>query len=312
MPVHVERDGRILVLRLENAPSHLIDRRLVDELAAVVRRVERDRTVGSLVLTGARPGRFLTHYDIGEMLAGADAVGLPLVPAAASASSRAVRALTALPGGSRLIRRTPVAGVDDLHATADLFRRLEVLDKVVIAAINGPALGAACEFALACDLRYVADDVEAVGSPELTQAYAPGAGGTQRHARALGQARALELVLEARMPNAEEALALGLVHRVVPAAQLIEAAIDTARRLSRRSPASIAGVKRAINVGASLPLDDGLALERSWFMAALSKPAARRAMRAYLDAFARDGRGPWERGDTFAAWGDGTAVDLTP
>lgn len=310
MPVDAERNGRVLVLRLGNAPSHLIDRRLVDELTMVVRRVARDRSVGSLVLTGALPGRFLTHYEIGEMLAGADAVGLPLAPASASVSSKAVRALTALPGGRRLVRRTPVAGVGDLHATAGLFRRLELLDKVVIAAINGPALGAACELALACDLRYAADDVEAIGSPELTQAYAPGAGGTQRHARALGQARALELVLEGRTPDAREALALGLVHRVVPAGRLLDEAVETAQRLARRSAVSVAGVKRALHEGASLPLDAGLALERSWFMAASSKPPARRAMRAYLDELARAGRGPWEDASTFAAWRDGTAVDL--
>ena len=310
MPVYVEHDGRVLVLRLENAPSHLVDRRLVDEFTAVVARVAADRSVGALVVTGAAPGRFLTHYDIAEMLAGADAVGLPLPPSAATVSSRAVGVLRALPAARRFLRRSPLAGVDDLHATAGLFRRLELLDKVVIAAINGPALGAACELALSCDLRYAADDVEAIGSPELSQGYAPGAGGTQRHARALGQARALEVVLEGRMPDASDALALGLVHRVVPAARLLDEAVETAQRLARRSPVSIAAVKRAVYEGASSPLAAGLALERSWFMAATSRPAARRAMRRYVDALARDGHGPWEDDDAFEPWRMGVALDL--
>ena len=310
MPVDVQRDGRVLVLRLENAPTHLIDRRLVDALSPVIRRAARDKSVGALVITGASPGRFLTHYAIDEMLAGADAVGLPLPPPAAAVSSGVVGALRTLPPVRRILRRSPLSGVDDLHATSELFRRLELMDKVVIAAINGPALGAACELALACDLRYAADDVPAIGSPELTQGYANGAGGTQRLARALGRARALELVLEAKMPNAAEALALGLVHRVVPAARLLEEAVETAQRLARRSPVSVAAVKHAMVEGASLPLAAGLALERSWFMAATSRPAARRAMRQYLEALERDGRGPWEDDEAFASWRDGTAVDL--
>jgi len=310
VPVDLQRDGRVLVLRLENAPTHLIDRRLVDELTNVVQRAAQDRSVGALVVTGATPGRFLTHYEIGEMLAGAEAVGLSFGPPVAGVASRAVGALRAFPGARRLLPRSPLSGVDDLHATAGLFRQLELMDKVVIAAINGPALGAACELALACDLRYVADDVPAIGSPELTQGYANGAGGTQRYARAMGQARTLELVLDARLPDAAEALELGLVHRVVPAARLVEEAVETAHRLARRSPVSVAAVKCAIYDGASSRLAAGLALERSWFMTATSRRAAQRAMRQYLQALERDGRGPWEDDDAFEAWRDGTAIDL--
>jgi len=305
-----ERDGRVLVIRLDNAPTHLIDRRMISELTALVRRIEGDRTIGSLVIAGAAPGRFVTHYDIDEMLEGAEGVGLALTPVAATASSRTVAALAALPGARRALRRSPVGGVIDLQATTGLFRRLELLDKVVIAAIGGPALGAACELALACDLRYVADDVPAIGSAEMTQGFAPGAGGTQRHPRALGQARALELILEARMPPAAEALALGLVHRVVPADRLVDEALETAHRLARRAPIAVAAVKRAIYDGATRSLPAGLALERSWFMAASSRPAARRALRRYVDDLARDGRGPWEDPRLFEAWREGTAVAL--
>ena len=305
-----ERDGRVLVVLLDNAPLHLIDRRMVDELTALVRQVERDSTIGSIVVTGAERGRFVTHYDVAEMLAGAEGVGLPITPAGATAASRTVAGVSMIPRARRALRRSPLGGVVDLQATTALFRRLELLDKVVIAAIGGPALGAACELVLACDLRYVADDVPAIGSPEMTQGYSLGAGGTQRLARALGQARALEAIVEARMPAAAEALELGLVHRVVPAERLLDEALATAHRLARRAPIAVAALKRAVYDGASRSLPAGLALERNWFMAALSRPAARRAMRRYVDDLARDGRGPWEDPRTFEAWRDGTAVDL--
>jgi enoyl-CoA hydratase len=305
-----ERDGRVLAVHLDNAPLSLVDRRLVAELTRLVRSVRRDRSLGALVLTGARPGYFLTHYDIGEMLEGSEQVGMSMPVPAAGFVSRAVDTLTWIPGATGALRRTPLAGVLDLDATGELFRALERLDKVVIAAIGGPALGAACELALACDLRYIASDAGAIGSPEMSQGFAPGAGGTQRSARTIGPARALETIVEARAATPDEALALGLVHRVVAPERLLDEALATAHRLARRAPVSVAAAKRAVYEGRGRSLESALALERRWFMAALSRPAARRALRRYDDDLRRDGRGPWEDERTFAAWRDGTAVDL--
>jgi len=308
--LQVDQDGRVLVIRLDNAPTHLLDRRMVSELTGVVRRVERDCSIGSLVITGVRPGRFATHYDIDEMLAGSKGVGIRLTPGTATASERSVAALAALPGARALLLRSRLGGVLDLQTTAGLFRRLELLDKVVIAAIGGPALGAAFELVLACDLRYVADDVPAIGSLEIAQGFAPGAGGTQRHARAVGPAKALEAILEARLASPADARASGLVHRVVPAGRLLEEALETAHRLARRSPLAVAAVKRALHDGASRPLPAGLALERRWFMAATSRPAARRALARYVEDLAPDGRGPWEDPRTFEPWREGTTVSF--
>ena len=304
------REGRVLTVRFENPPHNLIDGTLVRELAALVAELERDRSVGSLVLTGKPEDQFLTHYDNREMLEASESFGLSLPPAASGVAFKVAVGSTRVPGVGAVLRRTPVRGMLDLDAILGLFRRLERLDKVVVAAINGPTLGAGAELSLTCDLRYMAAEAGAFGSPEIAQGFTPGAGGTQRYARPLLPAQALELVLEGRMPSPEQALELGLVHRVLPRADLLEAALDAAHRLASRAPISIAAAKRAVYDGSRRPLPDGLALERTWFLAAVSRPAPARAMRRYVEELEREGRGPWEDERRFPAWREGTALDL--
>jgi enoyl-CoA hydratase len=153
-----------------------------------------------------------------------------------------------------------------------------------------------------------------IGLPEMAVGIIPGAGGTQRLARALGPARALELILEARPVPPEEAVRLGLVHRVVPPDRLLDEAHRTAERLARRSPATVRAVKRAVYDGASGSLAQGLQLERTGFVAALSRPAAVNALRAYLDQLERLPPGALpgtELEEVLRPWQDGTAVDMT-
>ena len=304
------REGRVLVVRFDNPPQNLVDRALVRELTELVSELEGDRSVGSLVLTGKPADQFLTHYDNREMLEASESFGFSLPPAASGVAFKAAVGPARIPGVGAVLRRTPIKGMLDLDAILGLFRRLERLDKVVIAAINGPTLGAGAELSLTCDLRYMAAEAGAFGSPEMAQGFTPGAGGTQRYARAVLPAQALELVLEGSMPSPEQALELGLVHRVLPRAGLLAAALEAAHRLARRAPISIAGAKRAVYEGSRRPLPDGLALERKWFLAAVSRPTPARAMRRYVEELGREGRGPWEDERRFVAWREGTALDL--
>ena len=163
----------------------------------------------------------------------------------------------------------------DIH---ELFLRMNRLDKVFIAAINGLALGGGCELALACDVRIMARGDHRIGLPEITLGIIPGAGGTQRLTRLLGAGRALEMMLEARVLTPQEAEAVGLVHRTTEPERLLGEALSTAERLARRSPASVAALKRAVYEGASRPLEEGLHIERAGFMASASTEAARKAM----------------------------------
>ena len=114
-------------------------------------------------------------------------------------------------------------------------------DVVFIAAINGPATGGGCETSLACDIRLMADADIAIGLPEMTIDFNPGAGGTQRLPRLVGVGRAMQMMLEGRTLSPREALDYGLVQAVVPADQVKEAAIRTGERLARRSPDSRSG-----------------------------------------------------------------------
>lgn len=308
--VETEQDGRVLIVRIDNPPRNFMDLPMVRELTDVARSVAADRSVGSVVITGRPDDLFVTHYDVSEMLAGAEQSPLAMAVPVAGASYRMLSGLSRLPGARAGLRRLPVAGVLDLQELHALFRALERLDKVVLAAINGNAISIGCELALACDVRYMAEEAPSIGLPEITLGIIPGGGGTQRIARTVGQARALELILEARLLTPEEALALGLVDQVVPRARLLEETVATARRLATRAPISVAAAKRALYEGASMPLAEGLAVERNWFLAAVSRAPARKALRRYVDQARGREHAPWEDAAAREDWREGRAVDL--
>lgn len=144
----------------------------------------------------------------------------------------------------------------------DAFETLWRFPWPVIAAVRGYALGGGCELALGCDFIYAAEDA-VFGLPEVTLGIMPGAGGTQFLPRAVGLRRARELVLTGARFGAAEAQDWGLVNRVAPAAEVVDAALETAFLIARNAPLSIQGAKRAMDSGAEVGLEPGLALEVS-------------------------------------------------
>jgi len=175
---------------------------------------------------------------------------------------------------------------EDVHAFhRDLkaaLRGIEASPQVFVAAINGAALGGGCELALACDLRLMAQGAE-VGLPEVGLGIIPGGGGTQRLARAIGVARAKDLILTARRIGAEEAQAMGLVSRAVPAARLRGEALAWAGLVARNAPVSLRQAKRAIDGGFALPLDEALDLENRMYQDCLSTRDRVEALRAFAE-----------------------------
>jgi enoyl-CoA hydratase len=307
--VHSERDGRVMTVRLDNPPHNFMTGAMVRELDALSRSVEDDDGLGAVVLTGAPDDVFITHFDVAEIVAGTEGVTTPISSNVARGSLRAVGAIERIPGAKGALQRSPAAGAVRLRAMHDVFLRMNRMDKVWIAAINGTAMGGGCELALACDIRIMAEGDGRIGLPEASLGIIPGAGGTQRLARLLGPSQALEMMLEARALSPGEALGIGLVHRVVAPGRLLTVAHETAARLARRSPATVAALKKAVYEGASRPLPEGLHVERGEFLSVASTDAARRAMTAYVAEV--EEHGPAARSpERFERWREGTAIDM--
>lgn len=154
--------------------------------------------------------------------------------------------------------------------------------KPVIAAVAGFALGGGCELAMMCDIVLAADTAR-FGQPEVTLGIIPGAGGTQRLARAVGKAKAMDMVLSGRMLTAEEAERANLVARVVPAAELLGEAIKLALRIGGLSPVAVAMAKQAVNSAFETTLRAGVQYERQLFLSLFGTPDQREGMGAFLE-----------------------------
>jgi enoyl-CoA hydratase len=249
------REGGVVTLAHANPPRHTLTAQGVRELHEALSALEQDTSLRVLVLTGAGEGVFVAHYEVGEL---ADAAESP-----------------------RTERRAP-AEAPRLHPFHELCLRLERLPAPTVAALNGNAAGGGCELALACDFRLMAEGPFHFGLPETSVGIIPGAGGTQRMARLLGTARALDLILHARVLAPQEALELGLLHRVYPAERFAAELRAFAADLASRAPIALAAAKRAIRRGVELPLVDGLALEQEEFERSMRSKDAARALRAFL------------------------------
>jgi enoyl-CoA hydratase/carnithine racemase len=286
-----ELEEGVVVATISNPPHALMDDPIVAALDALAQRAESDPELTGIVLTGDHPGRFVAHYDVGELLAAARAS--PSVGSSvARASLGAVGALRRLPGGREALDRTPAAGLSAAERFGEVLLRFNGAGAVVVAALNGSAMGGGCELALACDLRLMADGPFGIGQPEILLGFPPGGGGTQRLTRLLGTGPALRICLDGGPLDSAAALELGVIDELVAPEQLLDRALELARRLARRPKAAIAGVKRSIYLGGAMPLASGLRFERAEFMAAIGTETSERAMAAYVEGLERDGELP--------------------
>ncbi|HEY1986101.1 MAG TPA: enoyl-CoA hydratase-related protein [Terracidiphilus sp.] len=163
-----------------------------------------------------------------------------------------------------------------------IFRRIETLGKPVIACIQGFALGGGCELAMACTLRLAADDAR-FGQPEVKLGIIAGYGGTQRLPRLVGRGAALKMLLSGAAIDAQEALRIGLVDEVVPAAELMVRGEALAREIAAQAPMAIAETLRAVDEGLSLPLDLALLREATRFGALCGTADKAEGTRAFLE-----------------------------
>jgi len=159
--------------------------------------------------------------------------------------------------------------------------QLSLVKKPIIAAVNGFALGGGCELAMACDFILAADTAK-FGQPEIKLGTIPGLGGTQRFTRALGKARAMELVLTGDMIGAEEAVARGLASRMVPAANLMDEAVLTASKIASFSEPIVSMAKTCVNVAFESSLAEGLRFERALFYSSFGTQDQKIGMKAFV------------------------------
>lgn len=235
----------VAVIRLDRPPMNAINAQLRDELRAAAEAVSARHDVRAVVVYGG-PKVFAAGADIKEM---ADA-GYPEMVSRGAALSVAVTAIARIP-------------------------------KPVVAAIAGYALGGGCEVALAADFRVCGDNAK-LGQPEIQLGLIPGAGGTQRLARLIGPARAKDLVFTGRFVDADEALRIGLVDRVVAPDDVLAESVALARRFCAGPALALRAAKEAIDVGIESDLDSGLRLESHLFAAMFATQDAATGLESFV------------------------------
>jgi enoyl-CoA hydratase len=239
------RPDGVTLLRLNRPPLNPLSTALLRELEGIANGLAADASVKAVVVTGSEKA-FAAGADVSEFTTGRNAA--PVINA-----------------GIR-------AGLDALAS----------IPRPVIAAINGFALGGGLELALACDLR-VAGDSARLGFPEIQLGIFPGGGGTQRAARLIGPARAKELVWSGRHVRADEALGIGLVDRVVPAAEVLDQALEWAGSLASGAVVAMGIAKRVVDRGLDGSLAEGLDLEAEGFVEVFGTDDAAVGIRSFLD-----------------------------
>lgn len=245
MAILTEKRGRVALITL-NRPEALnaLNNDTMLEVTQAVQEFDADAEVGTIVITGSEKA-FAAGADIKEM------------------SSKTATEMY----------------------TADWFAGWDVLTRArtpIIAAVNGYALGGGCELAMMCDF-IIAGDKAKFGQPEVNLGVTPGMGGSQRLTRAIGKAKAMEMCLTGRMMAAEEAERSGLVARVVPAAELLDSALETAQIIASKSFVATSQIKEQVNAVDELSLSQGVQFERRTFHALFSSHDQKEGMAAFVE-----------------------------
>lgn len=241
----LDRENNIGVLRI-NRPQAMnsLNTEVLKELREAVEEVKMDKDIHVLVITGEGKA-FVAGADISEM-----------------STMDSVQARSFAEAGLKA------------------FREIEILEKPVIAAVNGFALGGGCELAMACDIR-IASSKAKFGQPEVGLGVTPGFGGTVRLSRLVGLAKAKELIYTGNIIKADEAMEIGLVNRVVEPDQLMEAAMEMAGKIASNAQLAVRYSKQSINRSFETDLETGMEIERNLFGLCFSTEDQKEGMKAF-------------------------------
>ena len=243
----LERDEATAIVTI-NRPKVLnaLNTPTLDDLRRAILEIKQDEGVRVVIVTGAGEKSFVAGADINELAV-----------------------------------QTPTSGREHALAGQHVFDLIENLGKPVIAAINGFALGGGCELAMACTLRLAADSAR-LGQPEIALGLIPGYAGTQRLTRLVGRGKAMEMILTGVPIAADEAQRIGLVNRVVPAAQLMAEARTLAGQLAKSAPIAMRYIINAVNKGAEMPFAEACQYEATLFGLVASTDDMREGTSAFL------------------------------
>ncbi|MCW2869610.1 enoyl-CoA hydratase-related protein [Actinacidiphila oryziradicis] len=246
MTVKLEVDEGVGTIRLDRPPMNALDTATQDALRAIAEEAARREDVRAVIVWGGEK----------VFAAGADIKEMQLM----DYEAMAVRS----------------------RALQESFTAVARIPKPVVAAVTGYALGGGCELALCADIRIAAEDAK-LGQPEILLGLIPGAGGTQRLARLVGPSKAKELIFTGRQVRADEALALGLVDKVVPADQVYAEARAWAERLARGPALALRAAKEAVDSGLETDLETGLTIERTLFAGLFATHDRETGMRSFVE-----------------------------
>jgi len=246
--VILEKDNYLAILTI-NRPKALnaLNKDTLLEIKAVIEDVSNDPAITVLIITGSGDRAFVAGADIAYMQ---------------NFNVREGRGFAQL--------------------GQEVFRMLELMEKPVIAAVNGFALGGGCEFSLACDIRLAAENA-VFGQPEVALGVTPGYGGTQRLPRLIGEGRAKELIYSSNNINAEEAYRVGLVNHVYPASELMAEAKKLAAKISKQAPLAVGYSKTAIGKGLQVDLDTAMGIESDLFGMCFATVDQKEGMKAFIE-----------------------------
>jgi enoyl-CoA hydratase len=241
----IETRGRVGLITLDRPKAlNALNNQLMNEVIDALHTFDKDDNIGAMVITGNEKA-FAAGADIKEM-----------------------------------VDRSSKEMAETDHVS--VFGEIRSIEKPIIAAVSGWALGAGCEVALSCDM-IVASDSAKFGLPEITIGVIPGAGGTQRLTRAVGKVLAMEMILNNRTLSAQEALGYGMVNRVVPVSIYLDEAMQLADEIASRAPIAVRTAKKMINTSYDSSLTNGLAEEKQAFYELFDTEDQKEGMQAFIE-----------------------------
>ena len=252
----MEVENEIAVVTI-NRPKSLnaLNSETLAELDACFSEISERKDIKVVILTGSGAKAFVAGADISEM-----------------------------------VNATPAEGRKMGMLAKEAFLKLETMPQVTIAAVNGFALGGGCEISMACDIRIASDNAK-FGQPETGLGILPGFGGTQRLARLVGPGMAKEIILSNQNIDSAEALRIGLVNKVVPQAELMPAAIKTAKKIMKQGPVAVQIAKKAINNGLQCDIITGIQFESNVFGLCFATKDQKEGMKAFMEKRKADFKG---------------------